>query len=57
MLFPLTTRSAPRTSVELDTSHDGLPVVSWVGVASATTGADACVPNGPGMRLLGEHSY
>jgi alpha-galactosidase len=58
MLFPPPTTATPRTSLELDDSGDGLPVVLWTGLAA--DGAASGLPlvsNGPGMPLLGEHAH
>ena len=45
MLFPLPTTATPRTSLELDDSGDGLPVVLWSGLA-----ADGAASGLPGCR-------
>ena len=64
MLFPRAEVEPSRTGIALTEVEDALPVVSWLGVVSASSTtedrdaieADGFVPvtHGPGMPLLGE---
>jgi alpha-galactosidase len=47
------------TGIELERVDEGLPVVLWAGPTRPDEDAGAVLPlpNGPGMRLLGEHAH
>ncbi len=60
MLFPPTRPDGGFTGLELEPTGEGMPVVLWTGPVAPGAATPSGLPlarGGPGVRLLGEHTY